>query len=52
MYPFGCLVSHVGTRGTLQQLRRLYPEARVHSVEYDYEQPESLRESRILLAIH
>lgn len=52
VHPFGCLVSHVGTRGTLQQLRRVYPEAKIHSIEYDYEQPESLRESRILLAIH
>ena len=52
VHPFGCLVSHVGTRGTLQQLHRLYPEARVHSIEYDYEQPDTLRESRILLAIH
>lgn len=51
VHPFGCLVSHVGIRGTLKRLNQLYPTASVHSVEYDYEQSDVLRESRLLLAI-
>ena len=52
VHPFGCLVSHVGTRGTLGRIRDLYPGASVHSIEYDYDQSEAMRESRILLALH
>ena len=52
VHPFGCLVSHVGTRGTLGRIRELYPGAGVHSIEYDYDQSETMRESRILLALH
>ena len=52
VHPFGCLVSHVGTRGTLGRIRELYPGASVHSIEYDYDQSEAMRESRILLALH
>lgn len=52
VHPFGCLVSHVGTRGTLGRIRELYPGAGVHSIEYDYDQSEAMRESRILLALH
>ncbi len=52
VHPFGCLVSHVGTRGTLGRIRELYPAARVQSIEYDYDQSEAMRESRILLALH
>ena len=52
VHPFGCLVSHVGTRGTLGRIRENYPGASVHSIEYDYDQSEAMRESRILLALH
>lgn len=52
VHPFGCLVSHVGTRGTLGRIKKLYPDARVHSIEYDYDQSDALRESRILMALH
>lgn len=52
VHPFGCLVSHVGTRGTLGRIRELYPGASVHSIEYDYDQSQAMRESRILLALH
>ena len=52
VHPFGCLVSHVGTRGVLRRLRELYPGAAVHAIEYDYDQSAAMRESRILLALH
>ena len=52
VHPFGCLVSHVGTRGILERIRDRYPGASVHSIEYDYDQSEAMRESRILLALH
>ena len=52
VHPFGCLVSHVGARGTLRRIHELYPGAGVHSVEFDYDQSKAIRESRILLAIH
>lgn len=52
VHPFGCLVSHVGIRGTLGSIRKLYPNASIHSIEYDYDQSQAMRESRILLALH
>lgn len=51
VHPFGCLVSHVSGRGVIKKLNELYPEAKVSSVEFDYDQSNTLRESRILLAI-
>lgn len=51
VHPFGCLVSHVGERGILKKLHDLYPDASIHSVEFDFEQSSTLRESRIMLAI-
>ena len=50
VHPFGCLVSHVAERGVLKKLRKLYPGANINTIEYDYDQSEALRESRILLA--
>ena len=52
VHPFGCLVSHVGTRGTLGRIRKLYPNVSIQSIEYDYDQSEAMRDSRILLALH
>lgn len=52
VHPFGCLVSHVGIRGTLGAIRKLYSDAGVHSIEFDRDQSEAMRESRILLAIN
>ena len=52
VHPFGCLVSHVGEQGVIRKLKNKYPEAKVTSVEFDYEQADALRESRILLAIN
>ena len=51
VHPFGCLVSHVGGRGVIKKLNTLYPQAKVSSIEYDMDQSNTLRESRILLAI-
>ena len=51
VHPFGCLVSHVAERGILKKLRQMYPKANINTIEYDYEQSETLRESRILLAL-
>ena len=50
VHPFGCLVSHVAERGVLKKLRKLYPEATINTIEYDYEQSKTLRDSRIMLA--
>ena len=50
VHPFGCLVSHVAERGVLKMLRQLYPGANINTIEYDYEQSQALRESRIILA--
>ena len=50
VHPFGCLVSHVAERGVLKKLRQLYPHANINTIEYDYDQSDTLRESRILLA--
>lgn len=50
VHPFGCLVSHVAERGVLKKLRQLYPHANINTIEYDYDQSKTLRESRILLA--
>ena len=50
VHPFGCLVSHVAERGVLKKLRQLYPDANINTIEYDYDQSNTLRESRILLA--
>lgn len=52
VHPFGCLVSHVAERGILKKLHQLYPKVGIHSVEFDYEQSKTLRESRILMALH
>lgn len=51
VHPFGCLVSHVAERGVLKKLHELYPQAGIHSVEFDAEQSAALRESRIMMAI-
>jgi predicted nucleotide-binding protein (sugar kinase/HSP70/actin superfamily) len=51
VHPFGCLVSHVGARGVIKKLKAKYPKAAIYSVEYDYDQSSTLRESRLMLAI-
>lgn len=51
LHPFGCLVSHVCERGILQKLHRRYPHVSIQTIEYDYDQSKTLRESRILLAL-
>lgn len=51
VHPFGCLVSHVGGRGVIKAIKERYPYAKISSVEYDYDQSNTLRESRIMLAI-
>ena len=52
VHPFGCLVSHVGGRGIIKKVKELYPKVKISSVEYDYDQSKTLRESRILMAIN
>lgn len=51
VHPFGCMVSHVGGRGIIKKIRSLYPHISIQSIEYDYDQSDALRESRILMAI-
>jgi predicted nucleotide-binding protein (sugar kinase/HSP70/actin superfamily) len=50
-HPFGCLVSHVGGRGIIKKLKEKYPGISIQSIEYDYDQSSTLRESRIMLVI-
>lgn len=51
LHPFGCLVSHVCERGILHKLHEKYPKVSIQTMEYDYDQSETLRESRILMAL-
>lgn len=51
VHPFGCLVSHVCERGILNRLRSLYPHANIQTIEYDYDSSDTLRESRIQMAL-
>ncbi len=51
LHPFGCLVSHVCERGILHELHRRCPNVSIQTIEYDYDQSKTLRESRILLAL-
>ena len=51
VHQFGCLVSHICERGIVGNLRRRYPGVSIQSVEYDYDSSDTLRESRILLAL-
>lgn len=51
VHPFGCLVSHVGGRGVLKKLHKMYPGVNINSIEFDYEQSDVLRENRIILAL-
>ena len=48
LHPFGCLVSHVCERGILQRLHARFPDVSIQTIEYDYDQSKTLRESRIL----
>lgn len=52
VHPFGCLVSHVGGRGVIKKINESYPGAKVSSIEFDFDQSNTLRENRILLAIN
>lgn len=51
VHPFGCLVSHVGGRGVIKELKKMLPGTKITSVEFDIDQAKTLRESRILMAI-
>lgn len=51
VHPFGCLVSHVCERGVLHRLKEKYKDINIQTVEYDYDQSPTLRESRILLGL-
>lgn len=51
VHPFGCMVSHVCQRGILNRLRSLYPHANIQTIEYDSDSSETLRESRIQMAL-
>ncbi|MBQ7535575.1 MAG: hypothetical protein IJT43_08155 [Stomatobaculum sp.] len=50
-HPFTCLVSHVGSRGIIKNLKKRYPKARVTSVEYDIHGSKAMLDSRILMAL-
>lgn len=51
VHPFGCLVSHVCERGILRSLKDRYKDINIQTIEYDYDQSPTLRESRILLGL-
>lgn len=49
--PFGCMVSHVCSKGVLSKLRKKYPNAVFYPLEYDASLPEITVRNRIFLAI-
>lgn len=51
LHPFGCLVSHVCERGIIKKLHERYPDCNIQTIEFDYDQSKTLRESRILMAL-
>ncbi len=51
VHPFGCLVSHVCERGIMKKLHKAYPQANIQTIEYDYDTSQTLRESRLMLAL-
>lgn len=51
VHPFGCLVSHVCERGIMKKLHKAYPSVNIQTIEYDYDTSETLRESRLMLAL-
>lgn len=51
VHPFGCLVSHVCERGIMKKLHKSYPSVNIQTIEYDYDTSETLRESRLMLAL-
>ena len=51
LHPFGCLVSHVCERGIMKRLHEKYPACNIETIEFDYDQSKTLRESRILMAL-
>lgn len=51
VHPFGCLVSHVCERGILKKLKERYKDISIQTIEYDYDSSDTLRESRILMAL-
>ena len=50
-HPFTCLVSHVGSRGVMKNLKKRYPEARVTSIEYDIHGSKAMLDSRVMMAL-
>lgn len=52
LHPFGCLVSHVCGRGIVKSIKEDFPDISIHTIEYDYDSSETLRENRIMLAIY
>ncbi len=51
VHPFGCLVSHVCERGIMKKLHKAYPSVNIQTIEYDYDTSQTLRESRLMLAL-
>ncbi|MCR5350860.1 MAG: 2-hydroxyacyl-CoA dehydratase [Acholeplasmatales bacterium] len=49
--PFGCLVSHVCSKGIMRTIMKKYPNSLVYSVEYDSSLSPVGRESRIQLIL-
>ena len=50
-HPFTCLVSHVGSRGVIKNLKKRYPEARITSIEYDIHGSKAMLDSRVMMAL-
>jgi len=49
--PFGCLVSHVCSKGIIRKIMKKYPNSIVYSIEYDSSLSPVLQESRIQLIL-
>ena len=49
--PFGCLVSHINSKGVAAGLRRYYPQAKITNIDCDADGSEILLQSRMLMGI-
>ena len=49
--PFGCLVSHVCSKGIVRSINKKYPNSLVYSIEYDSSLSAATFENRIQLLL-
>ena len=49
--PFGCMVSHVCSKGIIRRLKEKYKDAIIYPIEFDSSLPKIVAENRILLVL-